>query len=261
MTIDTACSSSLVAVDLACRYLDNFQADAMIVGGASLWLTPEHNEEVGLMHMTQSASGKCHSFDAKADGYVKSEGINVVYLKRLDDAIRDKDPIRAVIRGTAVGASGRTAGLANPSADAQASCIRQAYKNAGISDFQATDFLECHGTGTLAGDPIEVAGAASVFAEGRLPGKELIIGSIKSNIGHSEAAAGLAGLIKAVMAIENGLIPGNATFITPSPKIDWKACRVRASRVSIKWPGSAAVRRASVNSFGFGGANVKFPPP
>lgn len=256
MTIDTACSASLVSVDVACRYLDSFQADAMIVGGANLWLTPEHNEEVGMMNMTQSGTGKCHSFDAKGDGYVKAEGINVVYLKRLDDAIRDGDPIRAVIRGTAANASGRTAGLANPSPDMQAAVTRTAYKNAGISDFLATQFLECHGTGTLAGDPVEVKGAASVFAAGREHGRELVIGSIKSNIGHSEAAAGISGLLKAIMAVERGTIPGNPTFITPNPNIDWKASMVRATRTSIKWPGSAVTRRASVNSFGFGGANA-----
>ncbi|THC92577.1 hypothetical protein EYZ11_007940 [Aspergillus tanneri] len=256
MTIDTACSASLVAVDVACRYLDSFQANAVLVGGANLWLTPEHNEEIGMMHMTQSASGKCHSFDAKADGYVKAEGINVVYLKRLDDALRDGDPIRAVIRGTSAGASGRTPGIANPSSDAQAYAIRMAYQSAGISDFQATGYLECHGTGTLAGDPVEVRGAASVFGAGREDGKELVIGSIKSNIGHSEAAAGLSGLIKAVMAVETGTIPGNPTFVTPNPNIDWKSSRVRASRTSLKWPSNTAVRRASVNSFGFGGANA-----
>lgn len=256
MTIDTACSASLVAVDVACRYLDSFQANAVLVGGANLWLTPEHNEEIGMMHMTQSASGKCHSFDANADGYVKAEGVNAVYLKRLDDALRDGDPIRAVIRGTSAAASGRTKGIANPSSDAQAYAIRMAYQSAGISDFQATGYLECHGTGTLAGDPVEVRGAASVLGTGREDGKELVIGSIKSNIGHSEAAAGLSGLIKAVMAVETGTIPGNPTFVTPNPNIDWKSSRVRASRTSLKWPSNMAVRRASVNSFGFGGANA-----
>ncbi|KAH6612780.1 PKSKA1, partial [Chaetomium sp. MPI-SDFR-AT-0129] len=260
MTIDTACSASLVSVDVACRYLDSFQADGMIVGGANLWLTPEHNQEVGMMNMTQSGSGRCHSFDAKGDGYVKAEGINVVYLKRLDDAIRDGDPIRAVLRGTAANASGRTAGLANPSPDMQAAVTRTAYRNAGIDDFLATQFLECHGTGTLAGDPVEVQGAASVFSSGRKPGQELVIGSIKSNIGHSEAAAGISGLLKAIMAVERGVIPGNPTFITPNPKIDWKTSMVRATRTSIKWPGSgplsSPIRRASVNSFGFGGANA-----
>ncbi|KAF3490687.1 Lovastatin diketide synthase LovF 17 [Arthroderma uncinatum] len=256
MTIDTACSASLVSVDVACRYLDSFGADAMLVGGANMWLTPEHNEEIGMMHMTQSASGKCHSFDAKADGYVKAEGINVVYLKRLSDAIRDGNPIRAVIRGTAANASGRTAGIANPSSDAQAAVTRTAYKNAGIKDFHLTQFLECHGTGTLAGDPVEVRGAASVFAQGREDGQELVIGSIKSNIGHSGAAAGLSGLLKATLALESGIIPGNPTFTEPNPNIDWKVSRVRASRTSVKWPGTSIIRRASLNSFGFGGANA-----
>lgn len=255
MTIDTACSASMVAVDVACRYLDTLQADAMLVGGANLWLSPELNEEAGTMNVTQSASGKCHSFDAKADGYVKAEGINAVYLKRLEDAVRDRDPIRAVIRGTAVGASRRTVGIANPSPDAQSSCIRQAYKNAGISDFHATGFLECHGTGTVAGDKVEIQGAASVFAAGRedKPGSELIIGAVKSSIGHSEAASGLSGLIKAVLVVESGIIPGNPTFLNPNPNINWRESRVRASRTTSKWPSSTPIRRAGVNSFGFGG--------
>ncbi|GAP90164.1 putative acyl transferase acyl hydrolase lysophospholipase [Rosellinia necatrix] len=258
MTIDTACSASLVAVDVACRYLDSHQADGMLVAGANIWLSPEHNEETGMMRMTQSASGKCHSFDAKADGYVKAEGINCVYLKRLDDAIRDGDPVRAVLVGTSTNSAGRTPGIASPSPEAQAAAIRSAYRNAGIFNLNDTAFLECHGTGTLAGDPIEVEGAASVFAAARE--KELIIGSIKSNIGHSEAAAGLSGLIKAVLSVENGLIVGNPTFINPNPKIDWKASKVRVTRLPIKWPINSAslrgLRRASVNSFGFGGANA-----
>ncbi|KAI0467452.1 PKSKA1 [Xylaria cf. heliscus] len=258
MTIDTACSASLVAVDVACRYLDSYQADSMLVAGANIWLSPEHNEETGMMRMTQSASGKCHSFDAKADGYVKAEGINCVYLKRLDDAIKDNDPIRAVIRGSAINSAGRTPGIASPSPQAQAAAIRAAYRNAGISEFRDTAFLECHGTGTLAGDPVEVEGAASVFAATR--DQELIIGSIKSNIGHSEAAAGLSGLIKAALSVESGLIVGNPTFVDPNPKIDWKGSKVRATRLAIKWPRDAAasrgLRRASVNSFGFGGANA-----
>ncbi|KAI1178918.1 PKSKA1 [Nemania sp. FL0916] len=258
MTIDTACSASLVAVDVACRYLDSYQADGMLVAGATLWLSPEHNEETGMMRVTQSASGKCHSFDAKADGYVKAEGINCVYLRRLDDAIRDKDPIRAILRGTSTNSDGRTPGLASPSPAAQEAAIRAAYRNAGISNFNDTAFLECHGTGTLAGDPIEVEGAARVFAATRE--RELVIGSIKSNIGHSEAAAGLSGLIKAVLSVENGLIVGNPTFIDPNPKIDWKGSKVRVTRLPMKWPVNTAtprgLRRASVNSFGFGGANA-----
>jgi acyl transferase domain-containing protein/NADPH:quinone reductase-like Zn-dependent oxidoreductase len=186
--------------------------------------------------------------------YVKAEAINALYLKRLDDAIRDGDPIRAVIRGTASNASGRTQGIANPSSAAQAMVTKRAYENAGITDFRETFFVECHGTGTLAGDPVEVSGVASVFGPGRLPGQELIIGSIKSNVGHAEAAAGINGLIKATFAVERGMIPGNPTFITPSPRIDWARLNVKASRANVPW--TAPFRRASVNSFGFGGANA-----
>ncbi|KAK8008137.1 polyketide synthase [Apiospora marii] len=258
MTIDTACSAGLVSLDVACRYLDTFQADAMLVGGVNLWLTPEHNEEVGMMHVTQSGSGQCKSFDASADGYVKAEGVNCVLIKRLDNAVRDHDPIRSIIRGTAVNASGRTGGIANPSQEAQAAVTRQAYQNAGLDDFTKTQYLECHGTGTLAGDPIEVNGAGSVFSTGRDPGQDLIIGSIKSNIGHSEPAAGLSGLLKATLAMEKGVIPGTPSFLVPNPNIDWKNLRVKASRIPLPWPstGATAVRRASVNSFGFGGANA-----
>ncbi|RFU25348.1 hypothetical protein B7463_g10989, partial [Scytalidium lignicola] len=256
MTIDTACSASLVSLDVACRYLDTNQADGMIVAGANLWINPEHNQETGMMRMTQSASGRCHTFDAKADGYVKAEGINAVYIKRLNDALRDGDPIRAVIRGTSTNSAGRTPGIASPSAEAQADAIRAAYANAGIKDFAETGYLECHGTATLVGDGVELNGAASVFAANRGEGQELVIGSIKSNIGHSEAAAGISGLIKAILAVERGVIPGNPTFLEPNPKIDFQSLRVRATRTAIDWPAGPTLRRASVNSFGFGGANA-----
>lgn len=260
MTVDTACSAGLTGLDVACRYLDSFQADAMLVGGANLWLTPEHNEEVGMMHVAQSGSGRSKSFDASADGYAKAEGVNCFFLKRLNDAVRNGDPIRAIIRGSAVNASGRTNGIANPSPDAQAAVTRQAYKNAGIADedFIKTHYLEAHGTGTLAGDPVEARGAASVFTKGRKEGEELIIGSIKSNIGHSEPAAGLSGLLKATLALEKGVIPGTPTFFDPNPNIDWKNLRLKASRMSLPWPstGIDRIRRAGVNSFGFGGANA-----
>ncbi|KAL5454073.1 hypothetical protein PMIN06_005174 [Paraphaeosphaeria minitans] len=260
MTIDTACSAGLVSLDVACRYLDSFQSDAVLVGGANLWLSPEHNEEIGMMHVTQSGSGLSKSFDASADGYVKAEAVNCFFLKRLDDAVRNGDPIRGIIRGTAVNASGRTNGIANPSSEMQAAVTRQALKNAGIKEeeFYKTRFLEAHGTGTLAGDPIEAKGAASVFSKSRESSEELIIGSIKSNIGHSEPAAGLSGLLKAAMAVEKGIIPGTPTFFNPNPNIDWKDLRIKASRMSMPWPKVDAdnIRRAGVNSFGYGGANA-----
>lgn len=212
--------------------------------------------DMGAMRGASSATGKCHTFDAKADGYIKGEAVNAVYLKRLDDAIRDGDPIRAVIRGSATNSDGWTPGIASPSSEAQAAAIRTAYANAGIVDFNETGYLECHGTGTPAGDPIEVGGAASVFSPTRSSGSPLVIGSVKSNIGHSEPAAGISGLIKAVLAVENGTIPGNPTFIDPNPKIDFEKLRVKATKPTIKWPLGYSFRRASVNSFGYGGSNA-----
>ncbi|KAI6303792.1 Type I Iterative PKS [Pyricularia oryzae] len=259
MTVDTACSGSLTAIDAACRYLEANQCDGMLVAGVNLYLEPSHNEEGGLMRNAASASGRCHTFDAKADGYCRAEAVNAVFLKRLDDAVRDRDPIRAVIRGTACNNDGRTpTGITSPSAEAQTAAIRAAYANAGIADLDQTAFLECHGTGTQAGDPIEVQGAAAAFATpARKAGRRdpLLIGSCKSNIGHSEAGAGISGLIKAVLAIERGVIPGNPTYVTPNPKIDFKASCVEVVGRNLQWPKSAMLR-ASVNSFGFGGSNA-----
>ncbi|KAL9024790.1 MAG: hypothetical protein Q9180_007806, partial [Flavoplaca navasiana] len=171
------------------------------------------------------------------------------------DAIRDGDPIRAVIRGSATNSDGRTPGIASPSSEAQATAIRAAYANAGITDLSGTAYLECHGTGTQAGDPTEVGGVASVFSSSRTFDDPLIIGSVKSNIGHSEPAAGISGLLKTILSIEKGIIPGTPTFITPNPKINFQGLKVRASRTAIPWPKSE-VRRASVNSFGYGGSNA-----
>ncbi|KAL6817690.1 reducing type I polyketide synthase [Trichoderma camerunense] len=256
MKVDTACSASLVSLDVACLYLStNKSLEGMIVAGSNLWFNPEFNEEVGLMRGAQSATARCHTFDAKADGYVKAEGVNALYIKRLDDALRDGDPIRAIIRGTATNASGHTPGITTPSAAAQAAVIRAAYANAGISDFDQTTYFECHGTGTLVGDPIEVNGVASVFATSRPEARPLLIGSIKGNVGHSEAAAGLSGLIKVALAMEKKLIPGNPLFVDPNPRIDFESLRVRAMRKTIPWP-SGSKLRSSVNSFGFGGSNA-----
>jgi acyl transferase domain-containing protein len=253
MTIDTACSGSLISLDLACRYLDTGDADGAIVAGCSLYMNPEHNMDQSAMNATGSPTGRCWTFDARADGYIKAEAVNAIILKRLDDALRDGDPIRAVIRGTATNSDGWTPGIANPSADAQAAAIRRAYLRAGISDFTRTAYLECHGTGTLAGDPIEVKAAASVFAHGR--SHPLRIGSVKSNIGHSEPAAGISGVLKTILALENGIIPGNPTFEIPSPNIDFASSMVAPSKAATPWP-HGMLRRASVNSFGYGGSNA-----
>lgn len=179
MTIDTACSGSLTGLDVACRYLQSGEIEGAIIGGANLYMSPEHVMD---WHMgsggTASHSGKCHTFDAKADGYIKAEAINMVYIKRLSDAVRDGDPIRAIIRGSAVNSDGWTAGIASPNSEAQAAAIRRAYQNAGIKDLSLTGYVECHGTGTRAGDVIEVKGVSSVFRDFQPKDRKLRIGSV-----------------------------------------------------------------------------------
>ena len=153
MTIDTACSGSLISIDLACRYLQTHDADGAIVAGCNLYMSPEHNMDQSAIRASASPTGRCHTFDAKADGYIKAEAVNMLVLKRLDDAIRDENSIRAIIRGSSTNSDGWTPGIASPSSEAQAIAIRKAYAKAGISDFRDTSYLECHGTGTQAGDP------------------------------------------------------------------------------------------------------------
>ncbi|THC91910.1 hypothetical protein EYZ11_008620 [Aspergillus tanneri] len=254
MPVDTACSSSIVALEIACKFLHTGEINGAIVAASNLVLDPGYGCDSGPIKNTHSPTGRCHTFDAKADGYVKAEGISAVILKRFDDAIQDGDPIRAVIRGTASNHNGRTPGIASPSAEAQAAAIQMAYSNANITDYSLTGYLECHGTGTLAGDPVEARGISSVFSASRPFDKPLHIGSIKSNIGHSETAAGLSGLIKAIMVLETGQIPGNPTFENPSPKIDFQALRLKVQKNAIPFP-NMPFRRVGVNNFGFGGSN------
>ncbi|KAI4264333.1 MAG: hypothetical protein L6R42_000544 [Xanthoria sp. 1 TBL-2021] len=205
----------------------------------------------GAMKGASSLSGRCHTFDVKADGYIKAEGVNAVILKRLSDAIRNGDPIRSIIRGSATNSDGRTPGIASPSSEAQATAIRAACATLPANrDFQGLTSLAMQ-----AGDPTEVGGVASVFSGSRTFEDPLIIGSVKSNIGHSEPAAGISGLLKTILSIEHGIIPGTPTFITPNPKIDFQTLKVRASRTALPWP-KTDVRRASVNSFGYGGSNA-----
>ena len=177
MTIDTACSGSLIAVDLACRYLQSDDASMAIVAGVNLYLSPEHNMDISAIRASASSTGRCHTFDSKADGYIKAEAVNTVILKPLVTALHDGDPIRAIIRGSATNSDGWTPGIASPSSEAQADAVRKAYARAGIFSFQETSYVECHETGTLAGDPIEVEGVGSVFSKSRNPNEPLIIGS------------------------------------------------------------------------------------
>ncbi|CAI7649211.1 unnamed protein product [Penicillium glandicola] len=257
ITIDTACSGSLVGLDLACRSVQSGEVNTAIVAASNLYLNPDHVMDAGNVGQAHSPTALCHTFDADADGYVKAEAVSCVIVKKLSAAIRDRDPIRGIVRGTASNSNGRTGGIASPSHEAQAAAIRSAYANAGITNLHETAYLECHGTGTQAGDPTEVRGAGSVFAATRVGNNPLLIGSIKSNIGHSEPAAGNSGLLKVIMSMEKGVIPGTPLFIKPSPKIDFEGSKVQAFRTAVPWPDQGyPLRRASINSFGYGGSNA-----
>jgi acyl transferase domain-containing protein len=222
MMLDTACSGGLVALDVACRYIRSGSIDGAIIGASNLFLGPEHDHDTGFARLALSPQGRCFTFDARANGYCKSEAVNAVVVKRLDKALADRDPIRSVILGSATNSDGWTPGISKPNADAQVAAIRAAYAAAGITDFAGTGYFECHGTGTRVGDPTEVGAIASVFAPHRAAETPLIIGSIKSNLGHSEPAAGLNALLKASLAVENGAIPGNPTFETPNPESEFR---------------------------------------
>ncbi|KUL89300.1 hypothetical protein ZTR_03817 [Talaromyces verruculosus] len=219
--------------------------------------SPEHTTDPSSTGAIYTGTGQCHTFDAKADGYAKAEGVGSVVLKRLSDAIRDRDPIRGVIRGWAVNSDGQTAGISTPDAVAQAACIRAAYAKAGIEDRSLTPYVEFHGTGTKASQYTMLLTLLSIslaFEPAKNRDQPLMISSVKSNIGHGEAVAGLNGLLKAILTVENGLIPGNPTFLEPSPLIDLEKLNLHVSNRSIPWPQNS-LRRASVNSFGYGGTN------
>ncbi|MEQ0558124.1 acyltransferase domain-containing protein [Amycolatopsis sp. NEAU-NG30] len=246
LALDTACSASLVATHLAVRALAQGEVPVAIVGGVNVVAGP------GLTVMLDAAGalapdGRCKSFDAAADGYGRGEGCGVIVLKRLSDAQRDGDRVLAVIAGTAVHQDGRTNGIMAPSTAAQAHLLRTAYGAAGI-DPSTVDYVEAHGTGTPAGDPVEVAALAEVLG-GRRP---LLVGSVKPNIGHLEAGAGVVSLIKTVLAMRHGTIPATVLCTGPSPDIPW-GDRVRLVTEPTPWPSTGRPRRAGVSSYGYGG--------
>jgi acyl transferase domain-containing protein/NADPH:quinone reductase-like Zn-dependent oxidoreductase/SAM-dependent methyltransferase len=205
-------------------------------------------------HGFLSPDGKCYSFDHRANGYARGEGVGSIIVKRLSDAIRDGNTIRAVIRGSGVNQDGRTAGITLPSATAQEALIRSVYASAGL-DYKETRMLEAHGTGTSAGDPIEASAAAKIFGPHRSQTDPLYIGAIKSGIGHLEGGAGVAGVIKSVLILESGVIPANVNFEKPNPKIPVKKWNIKFPLENTPWP-TDGVRRISVNSFGVGGTNA-----
>ncbi len=253
MALDTACSSSLVAVHLACQSLRSGESSTAIAGGVNLMLTPEVHVSFCKAGML-ARDGRCKPFDAAADGYVRSEGCGVVVLKRLSDALKDGDRIRAVIRGSAVNQDGRSSGLTAPNGPSQEAVIRAALANANIEP-EAIDYVETHGTGTSLGDPIEFGALGAALCTDRSPETPLRIGSVKANLGHLEAAAGMAGLIKTVLCLENRPCLLRFTSIPPSPHLDWGEWPIQVSTAPMPWTQNGP-RVAGVSSFGFSGTNA-----
>jgi len=261
MSVDTACSSSLMATHLAMQSLRSGESSLALVGGVQLIFDPKGTLAFSELRAL-SPTGRCRSFDAAADGYVRSDGGGVVVLKRLSEARRDGDRVLAVLLGSAVNQDGRSNGLTAPSGPAQEAVFRAALEDARL-DSLAVGYVEAHGTGTPLGDPIELGAIGNVLKERTAPAW---VGSIKSQIGHTEAGSGVAGLIKAVLTVNRGLIPPNLHFQTPNPHVRWSDLPLRIPTEIVRW--DAPRRVAGVNSFGFGGTNVHVlvssvddPPP
>ncbi|MGI8306317.1 non-ribosomal peptide synthetase/type I polyketide synthase [Saccharopolyspora hattusasensis] len=254
VSIDTACSSSLVAVHLACQSLRRGESSLALAGGTLLHMAPQYTiaeTKGGFL----SPDGRSRTFDASANGYVRSEGVAVVALKLLDDALRDGDPIHAVITASGVNQDGRTNGITVPNADAQAGLIAQVCAEAGISP-GALQYVEAHGTSTPVGDPIEANALGQALWIGRKPGEKCYIGSVKTNIGHTESAAGMAGLIKTALSLKNRKIAPHINLTRINPGIDLAAQPYEIPDRLIDWPEHDGPARAGVNSFGFGGTNA-----
>ncbi|MEV7097669.1 type I polyketide synthase [Amycolatopsis sp. NPDC051045] len=249
--VDTACSSSLVSIHLAAQALRAGECPVALAGGVLVMAAPGLSLVLDAAGAT-SPDGRCKSFAADADGYGRGEGGGMVVLKRLSDARRDGDPVLAVLRGSAVHQDGRTNGIMAPSGDAQAHLMRRTYEAAGI-DPATVGYVEAHGTGTRAGDPLEAAAMASVFGKGRAAEEPCLIGSVKPNIGHLEAGAGVAGVIKAVLALQHAEIPPSLNCDTPNPAIPWDEARLRVVTEPTPFPEQAGPRRAGVSGYGYGG--------
>ncbi|MEO8816118.1 MAG: type I polyketide synthase [Mycobacterium sp.] len=254
MSIDTACSSSLVAVDLACRSLRDGECTMALAGGVNVMLSPALAINFSKARV-MAPDGRCKTFDADADGYVRGEGAGVVVLKPLSRALEDNDPIYAVIRGSATNSDGRTNGLIAPSGRAQEAVLAEAYRHAGVAP-GAAQYVEAHGTGTSIGDAIEANALGAVLAEGRPPGSRCLVGSVKTNIGHLEAAAGVAGIIKVALALQHRAIPASLNFTEPNPHIPFDSLPLDVVRTLTPWPNIGGRAVAGVSSFGFGGTNA-----
>ena len=255
MAVDTACSSSLVATHQAVSGLQRGDADLALAGGVNIILSGrllEFRANAGML----SPDGQCKTFDASANGYVRGEGCGILVLKRLAEAEADGDRIWGVIRGTALNQDGASQGLTVPNGAAQERVIRAALERAGVRPSDI-DYLEAHGTGTEVGDPIEINATAAVYERGRDAGRPLLIGSVKTNIGHLESAAGVAGLIKTVLAMNRRLIPKHLHFRNPNPEMDWERLPLQVTSAPTSWPAHAdRAPLAGVSGFGWSGTNA-----
>ena len=254
MAVDTACSSSLVALHQATQALHSGDCDMALAGGVNVLLSPATTVAASRARML-APDGRCKTFDASADGYVRSEGCGILVLKRLSDAQRDGDRVMAIIRATAVNQDGASSGLTVPNGGAQQRLISSALVRAGLSGGDV-DYLEAHGTGTPLGDPIEVQAAAAIYGAGRDPNRPLLMGTAKTNIGHLESAAGAAGLIKVVLSLQNELLPQTLHFQNPNPHIPWESLPVQVVEKPTPWLPNGRPRRAGVSAFGFTGTNA-----
>ncbi|MFD0904804.1 polyketide synthase, partial [Actinomadura sediminis] len=250
MAVDTGQSSSLVAVHLACESLRRGETTLALAGGVNLTLAPESTAGAAAFGAL-SPDGRCFVFDARANGYVRGEGGGLVVLKRLADAVADGDRVLAVIRGGAVG-NGTGDALTVPDRAAQEAVLRAAYEHAG-ADPARVGYVELHGTGTPVGDPVEAAALGAVLGAARPPGRPLLVGSAKTNVGHLEGAAGIVGLLKAALSVHHRSVPASLNFATPHPAIPLESLNLRVPTEAVPWPDGAPL--AGVSSFGMGGAN------